>query len=121
MRNSIVRDINGLLRENNKSNLVPSKDVDDTISVKAYNHTLAVTRAKTAILADFFNRIRRYYLFAMIFTVVIFGAMTLGYMTKVITLNDYINSSIIVGIALVFELGASLAEEWRSREEEESD
>jgi len=121
MRNSIIHDINGLLTENAKPNLVLAKEVNDTISVKAYNHALAVTVPKTAIVADFFKRIRRYYLFAMIFTVVVFAAMTLAYVAKVIMLNDYINSAIIVGIALVFELGASLAEEWHSREEEEID
>jgi len=121
MRNSIIRDINGLLTENSKPNLVPAKEVNDTISAKANNHALAVTRPKTAIVADFFKRIRRYYLFAMIFTAVVFAAMTVAYVTSVIMLNDYINSIIIVGIALVFELGASLAEEWHSREEEEID
>jgi hypothetical protein len=121
MRNSIIRDINGLLAENNKPTLSPTEEMDDAISVKAYNHTLAVTRPKTAIVADFFKRIRRYYLFAMIFTIVTFIATTIAWMAKVIGNSDYINSIILIGVALVVELGASLAEEWYRREEEEID
>lgn len=121
MRGSIIRDINGLLAENTKPILVPAKGVDDTVSVRANNYALAVTRPKTAIMADFFKRIRRYYLFAMVFTAIVFAVMTLARVATVITLNDYISSVIIIGIALVFELGASIAEEWRSQQEEEID
>jgi hypothetical protein len=119
MRDSIIRDINGLLTQNEKPNLVLVKDVDDTISVKAYDHALEVTRAKTEIALDFFKKIRRYYLFAIIFTGIALIATSIAYATGFLDSSGYIGSIVVIGIAFVLEFGASLAEEISKRRVEE--
>lgn len=119
MTDSIIRDVNGLLIQKAKPNLIPVDEVDDTISFKAYTHALSVTRPKTEIAADFFRNVHWYYKFAMIFTAITFVAISLAYITQHVDSNTYIGAVVVLVIAFVFEFGVALREEWSSREVEE--
>lgn len=95
--------------------------MDDSVSLKAYNNALLITRSKYDIAREFFSNITRYYKFAIIFTVITSIIMTIAYSFKICNFNAYISSVIVIVIAFVFEFGVSLKEELNRRQIEELD
>jgi hypothetical protein len=120
MRNSIINDIKERLMDSKRLTLTPT-DIDDHVSVKARNHALAITRSKIEITREFFQSISRYYLYALIATVIAFLAISIAFAIGLLDSGTYVGAVIVVAVALIFDLGASVRDELSRREIEEID
>jgi hypothetical protein len=118
-RESLIRDVNGILSDKFEQKLKPTESVDDTISLKAYTHALSITRSKTKIAAEFFKNIHWYYRLALVLTTIAFAIITACWVFEIINFDAYITTIIVIVLALIFEFGISLRQEWLSREIEE--
>jgi hypothetical protein len=119
MRQQIVYGINGELSANAKPNLVPIDNVNDSVSYKAYIHAISPTVPKTEIASKFFKNLHWYYQFAIVFTAIAFLVTTWVYYAKFIDPSAYVGAVVVIVIAFVFELGASIVEQWSNRDVEE--
>ena len=122
MRTSIINDAEMRLnRSKLKLTLTPIENVDDRVSTNAYVHSLAATRSKTEITVEFLRNIPRYYLYAIIITIIAFVGVTIAFASNLMDSNGFVGALVVIVVALIIEIGVPLRDEIVHQKIEEID